>query len=197
MEIHADTKPIAIFEHWMKEAKAEPKIKEPTAMALATAKNVDDLHVRVVLCKGWSEDGFVFFTNYDSRKGQELKANANAAAVFYWDPLFRQVKVSGSVEPVSREQSVNYWRTRPRESQLSQYVSKQSKPISNRDLMDAEWKAAELKFADQEVPCPDHWGGYLLRPKTIEFWIGRPGRFHDRHEYKVQAKGWTYTRLYP
>lgn len=197
MEITAQSRPLNLFEQWMAEAKATTQIKEPTAMSVATCSANGDLHVRVVLCKGWSEAGFVFYTNYESRKGRELDANPHIAAVFYWDPLFRQIKITGQVERVPRQQSIEYWRTRPRESQLSQWVSRQSQPIVSREQMESEWRAAEQEFAGREVPCPDHWGGYLIRPKTIEFWIGMPGRFHDRHQFEAQGNAWSYSRLYP
>ncbi len=196
MSILPTSNPMDVFDQWMREAKATPSIKEPTAMAVATT-GAGDLHVRVVLCKQWGDEGFTFFTNYDSRKGRELGQNPRVAAVFYWDPLFRQVKVTGDVLKISREDSIAYWRTRPRESQLSQHISKQSQVATSREQMERELHEASVKFNGQEVPCPDHWGGYLIVPKSMELWIGRPGRFHERHEFTKVGSGWTYRLLYP
>lgn len=197
LDISSSSRPLEIFESWMAEAKSNSCIKEATAMSLATVSPVGTVRVRVVLCKAWGEEGFTFFTNYTSKKGMDLAANANAGVVFYWDPLFRQVKISGVVEKISRQDSIEYWATRPRESQISGYTSRQSSPIESRDVMELAWHEADLKFRGQEVPCPENWGGYLLRPKTMEFWIGRAGRFHDRHEFQKTESGWTYQRLCP
>lgn len=197
MEINAQSKPIEIFESWMKEAKATSGIKEATAMALATLGPNSELHNRVVLCKDWSETGFTFFTNYESRKGLDLAAHSVAAAVFYWDPLFRQIKISGTVEKTPRKVSEDYWRTRPRESQLSQLVSQQSREVSSRDALEQAWETAEKEYSGREIPCPLNWGGYLIVPKLIEFWVGRPGRLHDRYQFEKTVSTWTFRRLYP
>ena len=197
MDITPSTDPLILFENWMAEAKAHPHIREATAMAVATLSREGELLNRVVLCKGWSKEGFVFFTNYDSRKGLDLQENALTGVVFYWDALFRQVKIEGTVEKTSRQVSENYWRTRPRESQISQFISKQSQPAPERKKMEEAWAAADTEFRDREIPCPEHWGGYLIRPKSVEFWIGRPGRFHDRHVFEKTVSNWTYSRLYP
>lgn len=197
MELNAQSKPIEIFEAWMKDAKSNPGIKEATAMALATLGPTGELHNRVVLCKDWSEAGFTFFTNYESRKGLDLAAHPGAAAVFYWDPLFKQIKISGTVQKTSRQVSEDYWKTRPRESQLSQLVSQQSREVSGRDELERAWNQAEVEFSGREIPCPSNWGGYLLIPKLIEFWIGRPGRLHDRYQFEKSVSTWTFRRLYP
>lgn len=178
-------------------AKNTPGIREATAMTVTTADSLGNLHSRVVLCKKWSEEGFVFYTNYLSRKGRELDRNSHAALLFYFDPLFRQIKISGTAEKTSREDSEAYWRSRSRESQLSQFVSRQSEAVSSRAELDALWAAAEKQFTGREVPCPAHWGGYLVRPKAIEFWLGRPNRFHDRFEFEKAPAGWTFRRLCP
>jgi pyridoxamine 5'-phosphate oxidase len=197
MEIDSNSNPLSVFEEWMREAKANKTIREPTAMALATASDSGDLGIRVVLCKGWSEKGFTFYTNYHSRKGLDLAKNPNAAAVFYWDPLFRQVKIEGACTKTSRAESEAYWSSRPRESQLSQYISRQSQEVSSRDELEKAWADADKRFQGQTIPCPIHWGGYVLEPRAIEFWIGRPGRLHDRFSFEKDAAGWTFRRLCP
>lgn len=181
----------------MKEAKAAGSMREPTAMVVSTAATSGELHSRVVLCKSWAEDGFVFYTNYESLKGQDLKSNPQAAAIFYWDPLFRQVKISGDVVKTSRAESEEYWNSRPKGSQLSQYISHQSQTVTSREELENRWREAETKFKDKPIPCPQHWGGYVLRPHTIEFWIGRDNRLHDRFKFQKQDSGWTFRRLFP
>lgn len=196
MDIGAHSKPLAVFDEWMKEVKLLG-LREPLAMTLATADARGGVHARVVLCKQWSDDGFVFYTNYQSQKGQDLAANPQAAAVFFWDQLARQVKIDGTVEKISRADSEAYWRSRARESQLSQYISQQSKEVESREALERAWSEAEAKFRGGEIPCPPHWGGYVLRPKAIEFWIGQNGRLHDRHQFTKSELSWTYRRLYP
>jgi pyridoxamine 5'-phosphate oxidase len=197
MEIDAQAKPLTIFEQWMREAKSNPGIREPTAMALATADPATGVHVRIVLCKSWSTDGFVFYTNYESQKGRDLVASPEAGAVFYWDPMARQVRISGQIEKTSRAESEAYWASRARESQLSQWISQQSRAVASREVLHKLRAEAESKFAGQNIPCPQHWGGYVLRPKAIEFWIGQPNRLHDRHQFEKANQAWTYRRLYP
>ncbi len=196
-EIGPASNPFSIFEEWMTKAKAAPQIREPTAMTVSTFNSTGDLHSRVVLCKQWSEEGFVFYSNYQSRKGAELEKNKHVALLFYFDPFFKQIKISGTAEKTSRETSVAYWRSRHRDSQLSQFISQQSQPIGSRAELEALWAAADKKYADQEIPCPEHWGGYLVRPKTFEFWIGYVHRLHDRFEFEKAPTGWTFRRLCP
>ncbi len=197
MDINAKTDPLSLFQSWINEAKAHPGIKEPTAMAISTLGSDEELNNRVVLCKDWDDRGFTFFTNYDSRKGRDLQAHPTVSAVFYWDPLFRQIKISGKAEKSGRQVSEKYWRSRPRESQISQYISRQSQELVSRDALQEAWNKAELQFKDREVPCPDHWGGYLIKPKRIEFWMGRPGRLHERFEFQKTDSSWTFRLLYP
>lgn len=197
MEITARSNPIDIFNHWMDEARAHSGIREPIAMALATEDSEGRLHNRVVLCKSWSENGFTFFTNYLSAKGRDLAHRPFAGAVFYWDPLVRQVRISGPVEKVSRQESEEYWRSRPRDSQLSQYISRQSEEVSSREELERLKALAATEFEGREVPCPEHWGGYLLLPESMEFWIGQPGRLHDRFQFQKSRNAWTFRRLYP
>lgn len=196
-EIGQDSNPIAVFEEWMAAAKAVPSIREPTAMNVATVAGGGEIHSRVVLCKKWSEEGFVFYSNYQSRKGLDLAANAQTALLFYFDPMFRQIKISGVAEKTSRQDSEDYWRSRARGSQLSQYISNQSQPIASRQELQDQWNAAEAKFKDCDIPCPEHWGGYLVRPRLIEFWIGHTNRLHDTFEFEKDPAGWTFRRLSP
>lgn len=198
MEIGPSTDPFSLLDQWIKEARASGVSREPTAMALATVTGENAPSVRMVLCKSWSsQDGLIFYTNYDSPKAKDLASRPQASVAFFWDHLSRQVRVAGDVERTSRETSEAYWRSRPRESQLSGYVSKQSKIATSRDLMEKAWHEAEEKFRGKEIPCPANWGGFALRPKTMEFWVGLPGRFHDRHLFQKSPEGWTYSRLYP
>lgn len=191
------SKPHEVFAEWMALALGAAGIREPTAMVISTLSSANELHSRVVLCKHWSEEGFEFYTNYLSQKGQDVHVHPQAAALFYWDPLFMQVKISGMIEKSSRADSENYWNSRPRESQLSQYVSKQSQPVSSREEMEAARARAEREFAGKDIPCPPHWGGYWLKPKSMEFWIGRPNRFHDRFHFEKHGRDWTFRRLCP
>lgn len=197
MEITAASQPLDVFDHWMNEAKAHPGIKDANAMALATLGEGGAIHNRVVLCKDWSTAGLSFYTNYLSQKGTELAHHPHAGAVFFWDPMARQIRVSGPVSKLPVENSESYWRTRPRESQLSQWISKQSKTVGSRAELERLKAAAEQEFAGREVPCPTHWGGYLLQINVIEFWLGQPGRLHDRYLFEKAKSGWTFRRLYP
>lgn len=197
VEINAQSRPLDVFTAWMADAQAEPRIKEPNAMALATVNRAGEPQLRVVLCKVWSEEGFIFYTNYNSRKGHDISENPRVAANFYWDPLFRQVKITGLAKKTSRTVSETYWNSRARESQLSQWISHQSETVDSRATLEKAWHAAETKFAGREIPCPEHWGGYLIEPTAIEFWVGQPGRLHDRFYYEKRSSTWTLSRLYP
>ena len=197
LTIGPQSQPLEIFSAWMAEAKQCPQIREAAAMSLATS-GPSELHSRIVLCKQWSEDGFVFFTNYQSRKGLDLQHSARAAAVFYWDPLFRQICISGTVVKTSRQVSEDYWNSRARDSQLSQYISQQSLKVDSREALQEAWTKADKSFAGgKPIPCPAHWGGYTLKPQRIEFWVGQPGRLHDRYEFEKTERVWTFRRLYP
>ena len=189
--------PLEVFDEWMKEAQAQPNIREATAMTVATVGQDLTVHARIVLCKHWSVEGFKFYSNYQSRKGLDLLHNPIAALVFYWDPMFRQVKISGPVSRTTRDDSVEYWRSRPRASQLSQYISRQSQAATSRATMEQERDAVESEFHGREIPCPEHWGGYILKPERIEFWVGQEGRLHDRYEFEKTSTLWTFRRLYP
>jgi pyridoxamine 5'-phosphate oxidase len=189
--------PFQQFEKWFQEAEAA-KVVEPNAMTLATATADGRPAARTVLLKGLDGRGFVFYTNYESRKGRELLANAHATLVFPWLTLERQVIVEGTVSQVSREETDAYFHSRPRASQLGAWVSRQSSIIPDRAVLESEMKMLEAKYAGATVPLPLHWGGYRVTPKTVEFWQGRRSRLHDRLRYRRAANGgWTVERLAP
>jgi pyridoxamine 5'-phosphate oxidase len=197
-EQNCETNPIVQFERWFQDLQAL-ELKEPNAMTLATATPEGRPSARVVLLKEVSDIGFVFYTNYGSRKAQELETNPFAALTFYWPQLGRQVRVEGRVDRVSREQSAAYFRTRPKGSQLGAWASRQSQVLPNRDLLEARWRKLEgLYSGDDEIPIPDFWGGYCVVPDLIEFWEGRPNRLHDRLRYRRNGEdGWLIERLSP
>lgn len=196
-EKEIDPDPIKQFEIWLTEA-LEAKIPLAEAMTLATAAPDGRPSARMVLLKQVDQGGFVFFTNYRSAKARELDANPNAALVFYWNQLERQVRVEGSVVRVSAEESRDYFRTRPRESQIGAWASNQSEAISGRDVLEQRARELDDFYFDREIECPEHWGGYRVVPDRIEFWKGRVGRLHDRILYRRDSAGsWTITRLAP
>jgi pyridoxamine 5'-phosphate oxidase len=152
----------------------------------------------MVLLKDFDERGFVFYTNYESQKGMELEANPHASLVFYWATLDRQVRINGAVSKVTRQESEDYFRTRPLDSRLSAWASKQSRVIPSREVLETAMRELEEKYKDKDVPTPPYWGGYRLAPIMIEFWQNRPGRLHDRFRYRLQQDGgWLLERLSP
>ena len=191
-----DRDPIKQFQIWLNDAMAA-KLPLPEAMTLATATPDGKPSARMVLLKHVDQDGFVFFTNYGSAKAEQLDANPYAALVFYWAQLDRQVRVEGSVTKTSAQESRDYFRTRPRESQIGAWASAQSQVISSRDALEQRSQEVEALYCDREVDCPEHWGGYRLTPDRIEFWKSRIGRLHDRLLYQRDATGWAITRLAP
>lgn len=198
-ERNVDANPIHQFQRWFEEALA-CGMPMADAMTLCTATADGKPSARMVLLKGIDESGFVFYTNYRSRKAIELEANPFAALVFYWEPLERQVRVEGRVSRISPAESDDYFRTRPRESQLGAIASPQSDVIESRAVLEQRYQQLEDEFSDETrlVARPSHWGGYRLKPERIEFWKGRPGRLHDRLLYECQPDGdWTITRLAP
>ncbi len=189
--------PIDQLRLWLDQARdAQPE--DFTAMVLATADRAGRPAARVVLLKGLDERGLVFYTHYESRKGQELAENPRAALVFYWSALERQVRVEGTVEKVSREESQAYFDSRPRGSRLGAWASPQSRPLAGRQELEELVAAAAGRFAGGDIPLPDDWGGYLVRPELFEFWQGRPSRLHDRLRYERDPAGdWRIERLAP
>jgi pyridoxamine 5'-phosphate oxidase len=190
--------PFVEFARWFAEAQ-EAEVLEPTAMTLATATADGAPSARVVLLKGFDERGFVFFTDYRSRKGAELEANPRAALVFHWGELERQVRITGGVALVSRQDSEHYYKTRPLGSRLGAWASHQSRVIPSRAVLEGDLHEVEARFPDGDPPLPPHWGGYRVVPDTIEFWQGRESRLHDRIRYvrEGRGKGWRVERLSP
>ncbi len=194
-DLHAD--PIAQFQRWLQQA-IDAKLNEPNAMTLATADNHGRPSARMVLLKAVDERGFTFFTNYHSHKGQELADNPQAALVFFWGELERQVRINGRVSKLSREESARYYQSRPRGSRLGAWVSEQSQVVANREALEAGLKTMEERYPGEEIPLPTHWGGYLVSPTEVEFWQGRPNRLHDRFRYAYAPHGqWQIDRLAP
>lgn len=191
-----DRDPIKQFQRWFDEAKAA-NLPLPEAMTLATATPDGKPSARMVLLKQVDEDGFVFFTNYNSAKAEQLDANPYAALVFYWSRLDRQVRVEGSVIRTSEQESRDYFKTRPRESQIGAWASAQSQVIAGRAVLEQRAQELEDLYRDREVDCPEYWGGYRLKPERIEFWKSRVGRLHDRILYERDLTGWTISRLAP
>jgi pyridoxamine 5'-phosphate oxidase len=189
--------PFQQFEVWFREA-LNAKVLETNAMTLATATRDGRPSARVVLLKGLDDEGFVFYTNYESRKGRELEENPHAALLFYWAELTRQVRIEGIVSRVTREESEAYFSTRAELSRLGAWASRQSQPIPNRATLDMRLNELIAEYAGRPIPTPPWWGGYRLIPHTFEFWHGRPNRLHDRLVYTRQADDtWAIQRLSP
>ena len=196
-EEDVDPDPVRQFTAWFEEA-ASAGVSQPEAAALATASSDGAPSVRMVLVKQAGADGFVFFTNYDSRKGGELTANPRAALLFHWEPFGRQVRIEGPVARTTREESETYAHSRPRGSQLSALASPQSRPVETRELLERRVAELDERHAGAEVPLPDHWGGFRVTPESFEFWQHRDNRLHDRLRYtRRSAGGWRIERLAP
>jgi pyridoxamine 5'-phosphate oxidase len=188
--------PFELFGAWLEAAEASGII-EPTAMTLATATADGIPSARTVLLKAFDEEGFVFYTNYGSRKASQLAENDQASLVFYWPVLARQVCIDGRVERISRETSAAYFATRARGSQLGAWASRQSEPLESRDELLRQYDEQKRRFEGRDVECPPFWGGYVLIPKRIQFWQGRADRLHDRVLFERGDDGWKATRLSP
>ncbi len=187
--------PLAQFRLWY-QAAVEASVPEPNAMTLATASEGRP-SARIVLLKGVDDRGFVFFTDYRSQKGSELEGNPQAALVFFWQPLERQVRVTGSVAKVARAESEAYFDSRPAGSKLGAWTSHQSSVISDRAVLERAFAETEARLRQQVLECPPHWGGYRVIPAEVEFWQGRPSRLHDRIRYRLDAGHWVRHRLSP
>jgi pyridoxamine 5'-phosphate oxidase len=191
-----DRDPIKQFQAWLDDAFAA-KLPLAEAMTLATVSSDGQPSARMVLLKQVDQNGFVFFTNYRSAKAEQMEANPRAALVFFWPQLERQVRVEGSVSKTSVEESCEYFQTRPRESQIGAWASAQSEVIAGREVLEQRAQELETLYRDREIDCPEFWGGYRLKPESIEFWKGRIGRLHDRILYQRSADGWAISRLAP
>lgn len=195
-EDEVDADPLRQFTAWWEDALAAG-IAHPEEMAVASATTDAVPSVRMVLCKGYDAEGFVFFTNYDSRKGAELEANRHAALLFYWPALGRQVRIEGSVRRASRERTAQYVQSRPRGSQLSAIASPQSQVVSSRGWLEDRVEELAVHYADTELPVPSRWGGFVVVPNRFEFWQHRDDRLHDRLVYTPSGDGWKVQRLAP
>lgn len=188
--------PVLQFEKWFKEA-VNAKVNEPNAMAVSTVSGDGQPSSRIVLLRNFDENGFVFYTNYSSKKGEEISGNPKAALLFFWPELERQVRIEGSLLKQSSADSDIYFNTRPRTSKLGAWSSPQSKSIPGRKFLDTSYAEFEKKFPGEEVPRPENWGGYVLKPNRVEFWQGRPSRLHDRILYSQKDGNWQIERLAP
>lgn len=189
--------PIKSFKKWMGQALKQ-NVLEPTSFVLGTVDRKGKPSSRVVLLKGFDERGFHFYTNYNSKKAQDIEANPNVSMNFFWREIHRQVRVEGRVKKMTKKESAEYFALRPRLSQIGAWTSDQSETLKDRKTMSSRMKQLIKKFEKMEtVPCPPHWGGYIIKPKAIEFWQGRQNRLHDRFRYELKKGMWNLKRLWP
>jgi pyridoxamine 5'-phosphate oxidase len=193
-EVNED--PFEQFSAWFEEA-LNSHLPEPNAMILATSTKEGKPSIRTLLLKGFDENGFTFYTNYESRKGKELCENNNASILFFWPELERQIRLEGITEKISKEESEKYYRTRPFKSKVGAWASAQSSVIENRFVIIKKFFKYLIKFHSTEIPLPPFWGGYILKPDNFEFWQGRANRLHDRVRYRKADNGWIIERLSP
>ena len=192
-----DKNPFKQFSKWFKEA-LNAKVTEPNAMTIATSSKSGIPSARIVLLKEFDENGFVFYTNYNSQKGKELEENPNAAIIFFWGDLERQIRIEGTVEKVTEKEATEYFQSRPKGSQLGAHTSPQSETIPNRSFLEYKLADLEKEYHYKDIPKPTHWGGYRVIPNKIEFWQGRTSRLHDRIVYlKNNDQSWRFERLAP
>ncbi len=196
-EKDVDRNPFRQFDVWWREA-VDSQIDEVNAMTLATANTAGIPSARIVLLKGYDDNGFIFFTNYNSHKSADIKENPNACLVFFWKELERQVRITGGIEQISEKESDEYFHSRPMISRIGAWASDQSSEIDSRETLEEKFKTLEQTYSNKEIPRPPHWGGYRVIPSLIEFWQGRSGRLHDRIEYTLEeSDSWTFKRLSP
>lgn len=195
-EAHVNPNPMLQFSEWFNEA-LNADVLEPNAMTLATVGFDGKPCARIVLLKGIEDNGFIFYTNYDSNKGKQLRTNPVAALVFFWPELQRQVRIEGSVEKISEQDADAYFASRPFESQIGAHASMQSRPLKNREELEMEFERLKALFTTEPLIRPKHWGGFKVVANKIEFWQGRPSRLHDRFEFVLGENGWSFRRLSP
>ncbi len=196
LESDVEPDPLNQFQLWWNEA-IKSNIEEPNAMTLATSTKKGNPSARIVLLKGFTREGFVFFTNYESKKGNELKENPNACLVFFWKELERQIRIEGTVKKLAEKDSDDYFLLRPEQSRIGAWSSPQSKVIKNRNVLEETFLKYTQLFSDGSILRPPHWGGYIVKPVLIEFWQGRPNRLHDRLQYTLSNDKWILERLAP